>query len=189
MVPSAGRGEEHQEGKPASPPHRYYTRSSREQQPSPTSDGRRPSVEEEFPKPTHHMNRKHIHLSSSRLPLSSESQFETENEGDAKDNEMSQDFMMDQLSFTTSNPIRAPFPSPAMKSTQPFYPFPPSRQGTPQQYAHSEGGWGQHQESMSWHQSGTGGGSCILVEAANRAQMAILVDDMGSMGFEPMDQT
>jgi hypothetical protein len=41
---------------------------------------------------------------------------------------------------------------------------------------------------MSWNQGGASG-TCILVEAANRAQMAILVDDMGSMGFEPMEQT
>lgn len=187
MVPSVGRGEGPSEERQASPPHRYYTRSSREQQQSST-ERRRPSSEREFPKPTHQANRKPFHLPS-RPPLSSETHSQTENEGDAQDTEMSQQdsMMMDQVTYSSNNSVRAPFPSPAMKSTQPFYPFPP-QQGTPQQYSLSDGGtWGQ-QESMSWHQGGAGG-TCILVEAANRAQMAILVDDMGSMGFEPMEQT
>ena len=189
MVPSLGRGEEVSEGREASPPHRYYTRSSREQQQSPT-EPQRQSSEREFPKPTHQTNRKPVHLSS-RPPITSEHHSQTEAEGDAQDSEMSQQdsmMMMDQVTYSINNPVRAPFPSPAMKSTQPFYPFPPQH-GTPQQYSLSDGGtWGQQQESMSWHQSGAGS-TCILVEAANRAQMAILVDDMGSMGFEPMEQT
>jgi len=187
MVPSVGRGEEVSEGRQAAPPHRYYTRSSREQQQSST-ERRWPSSEREFPKPAHQTNRKPTQLSS-RPPLTSENHPQTETEGDAQDTEMSQpDSMMDQVTYSTSNSVRVPFPSPAMKSTQPFYPFPP-QQGTPQQYSLSDGGgWSQQQESMSWHQGGAGG-TCILVEAANRAQMAILVDDMGSLGFEPMEQT
>jgi len=185
MVPSVGRGEEVSDERQASPPHRYYTRSSREQQQSPT-ERRRPSSEREFPKHAHQTNRKPIHLSS-RPPLTSENYSQTETEGDAQDTEMSQqDSIMDQVTYSPSNSVRAPFPSPAMKSTQPFYPFPP-QQGTPQQFS-DVAGWSQQHESMSWHQGGADG-TCILVEAANRAQMAILVDDMGSMGFEPMEQT
>jgi len=63
-----------------------------------------------------------------------------------------------------------------MKSSPPFFPFPPTH-GFP--YA------GGEKQEMSWNGvNGNGGGTCILVEAANRAQMAILVDDMGSMGIE-----
>jgi len=78
------------------------------------------------------------------------------------------DFMMDQVTYSTSSPVRVPFPSPAMKTSQPFTPL--------------HEGWGPH------HQDGVNG-QCILVEAANRAQMAILVDDMSTMGFEQMEQT
>jgi hypothetical protein len=87
--------------------------------------------------------------------------------------------MLDQVMYTaTSNPLRAPFPSPAIKGGSPsFYPFPASH-GFPYP--------GGEKQEMSWNGSnGNGGtGTCILVEAANRAQMAILVDDMGNMGIE-----
>lgn len=83
---------------------------------------------------------------------------------------------MDQVTYSTSNPVRAPFPSPAMKTSQPFYPFPPPHHGTPLQE-----GWVTQQGIVN--------GQCILVEAANRAQMAILVDDMGNMGFEQLEHT
>ena len=87
--------------------------------------------------------------------------------------------------YSTSNPVRAPFPSPALKTTLPFYQFQPIQQGN---YSHSEARMAQPE--FTWHQSGAvGGGQCILVEAAKRAQMAILVDDMGNMGIEPMEQT
>jgi hypothetical protein len=94
---------------------------------------------------------------------------------------------MDQITYaSTSNPIRAPFPSPAMKSTQPFYAFPPTQQ--PRRNSYSEGAWSA--QEISWRQGGAGaGGQCILLEAAKRAQMAILVDDMGMMGLEQMEQT
>src|SRR5438045_8762991 len=95
--------------------------------------------------------------------------------------------MMDEVMYSTSNPVRAPFPSPAMKSIQPFYPLPPTQQGN--QYTHWEGGrGGQQGNNAPWHHSGASGGQSILLEAANRAQMAILLDDMGSMGIEQMEQ-
>jgi hypothetical protein len=67
-----------------------------------------------------------------------------------------------------------------MKSTTPFYPFPTMQGGS----LGGEGAWGQ--VASTWHQ-GTAGGPGILVEAANRAQMDILVDDMGNMGMEQME--
>ena len=95
---------------------------------------------------------------------------------------MQWDVMMDQVFHSASNPVRAPFPSPALKTTQPVYPF-PYQGGSMSQ---CEGGW-THLEG-SWHQGGTCTTS-ILVEAANRAQMAILLDDMGSLGIEQVEQT
>ena|SRR2546423_5594671 len=86
------------------------------------------------------------------------------------------DCMMDQVTYSTSNPVRAPFPSPAMKTSQPFYPFPPPHHATPLQEGRVT-------------QQGIINGQCILVEAATRAQMAILVDDMSSMGFEQIEHT
>ena len=187
MAPSVEPGDGPFEGRQMNPPHRYYTRSSTDQQQSPT-ECRQPRPEREFSKPAHQTNRKPIHLSS-RPPLPSENHMQTEIERDEHDSEMlQQDTIMDQASYSTSNSVGGPFPSPAMKSTQPFHLFPP-QQGTPKQYPPSDGeGWGQRHESMLWDEGGAGG-TCILVEAANRAQMAILVDDMASMGFEPMEQT
>ena len=188
MVPPVGRGEDSIAGKPRSPPHRYYTRSSRDKE---SRKEYRCTNERGIPGTAHPTTRKPLRLAI-RQPLpSSDSPSNAENECDAQDLDSSQfDSMMDQVACSTSNPIRAPFPSPAIKYTQPFYSFAPIQQGN--QFAHSEGGWRDQQENnTSWHQTGVGGGGgqCILVEAANRAQMAILMDDMGSMGIEQMEQT
>jgi hypothetical protein len=113
-------------------------------------------------------------------PPSSDTTINENDESQQEMDTMQSDFMMDQVTYSTSNPVRAPFPSPAMKTSQPFYPFPPVQHGTP---LHE--GWGPPHHP----QGGVTGGQCILVEAANRAQLAILVDDMGNMGIEQMEQT
>lgn len=170
------------------PNHRYNTRSSTEQQhslewrypieqplfsrPNTPTDSRNHSRPLGFqkPKPIPHPSRDQ----PSGEPMQS----------DADDQEMESqmDMMEDQMSYSTCNPVKAPFPSPAMKHTQPFYPFPSNQPSV--QFSGSDGGRGEQPQ----HGSGNNG-PCILVEAANRAQMAILVDDMGSMGFEPMEQS
>ena len=188
MVHSIGRGEDSIAGKPRSPPHRYYTRSSRGQE---SRSEHRCTHERGIRRTTRQTTRKPIQLPIRQPPPSSDSPSNTENEADAQDLDSSQfDSMMDQVGFSTSNPIRAPFPSPAIKYTQPLYQFAPTQQGN--QLIHSEEGCGGQQENTtSWNQTGFGGGGgqCILVEAANRAQMAILMDEMGSMGIEQMEQT
>ena len=171
--------------------HRYNTRSSRDR--ATETRQQPPNPQKQYPRP--------INTTIAKpLPLSSRSQAHhhlsapTQNDPTQIDSDGDQDpatndgMMLDQILYTTtSNPLRAPFPSPAIKSSQPFYPFPPSTQG----FGFSGGG---QQQEMSWNgssNSGAGGaGPGILVEAANRAQMAILVDDMGSMGIEQqMEQT
>lgn len=187
MAPSVGRGEDSIAGKSRSPPHRYYTRSSSGQE---SQSEYRCTHERAIPPTTHQTTRKPVQLPIQQPPPSSDSPSNTENEGDAQDLDSSQfDSMMDLIAYSTSNPVRAPFPSPALKSTKPFYPYPPTQQGN--QFAYSEGGWcGQQENNTLWNQNAPGGGGqCILVEAANRAQMAILMEDMGSMGIEQMEQT
>jgi hypothetical protein len=155
------------------PNHRYNTRSSRDHQSPP--DSRYPNDPRNYPRPNTAQKLKPVHLSS-RPPPSGEP---IPNDADEQELDSQLDMMMDQISSSAHNPVKAPFPSPAMKHAQPFYPFPPTHPSTL-----SESGWG----GQTQHQGGAGG-QCILVEAANRAQMAILVDDMGSMGFEQMEQT
>ena len=114
----------------------------------------------------------------------------SENETEPQDADNGQqDFMMtDHFSYTAPHP-RAPFPSPAIKSTLPFYPCPPIQQVSPMSQMNVEAGTGWlEQDTKAWQQGGQSG-KCILVEAANRAQMSILVDDMGSMGIEQMEQS
>jgi hypothetical protein len=180
MGASDGRGERSVSGdKATSSQHRYFTRSSREQSRSHYPDHERVSP------PLTQTPTKPINMSSRPRPIVSDGGVYPDNEIDAHDSETAAqlDSMMDQIAYSTSNPVRAPFPSPAMKSTQPFYPF-PSQQSN--HLLHPESGWTTQQE-QSWH--GGSGGSCILVEAANRAQMAILVDDMSSMAIEQMEQS
>jgi hypothetical protein len=188
MVPSVEYNEDSIAGKSRSPAHRYYTRSSRTQEPQ--SESRHPNERGKH-RTTHQTTRKPVQLPIRQPQPSLDSPSNAENESDAQDLDSSQlDSMMDQVVYSTSNPLRAPFPSPAMKFTQPFHPSAPTQQGN--QFAYSDGGWGgQHENNGSWHQTGVGGagGQCILVEAANRAQMAILMDDMGNMGIEQMEQT
>lgn len=179
MVPSVERAEELASGKPTSPTHRYYTRSSRDQESRtvyryPSDEGSR--------RTTHQTTRKPSQLPLRQRPLPSDNPSQNENDYDAQESDPELELMMDQVTYSTSNPVRAPFPSPAMKSTQPFYPLPP----TQQENQYSEGGCSG--QEASWRQSGAGG-QCILFEAANRAQLAILVDDMGMMGIEQMEQT
>jgi hypothetical protein len=91
------------------------------------------------------------------------------------------DQLMDSAGYSpVKTPIRAPFPSPAIKSIQPLYSFPSTAQG--QHPAHNGSGFPTH-EKYRFH------GGSILVEAANRAQIARLGEDMGSMVIEPMDQS
>jgi len=190
MSPSVGRDEESMpSGKPKLPQHRYYTRSSRGHE-SQRNDYRHSSEERRNPQTTHQMARKPNQLSIRQRSHPSDNVSQNEIESNAQESDSLQPeeesmMMIDSVTYSTSNPVRAPFPSPAMKSTQPIYPFPPTQ--TQQGNSHSENYNGQE---TSWHQSGAGvGGQCILVEAANRAQMAILVDDMGMMGIEQMEQT
>ena|SRR5579862_8108073 len=164
-------------GDPSSPfPHHRYNTRSRER--STDTRQRHATGPKQYPQPINTLAAKQIALSSHRhanhvsAPTQNESsQMDTEDDPGANDV-----MMLDHVMYQpTSNPLRAPFPSPAIKSSQGFYPFPPT-QGFPLS--------GEKQE-MGWNgASGNGGtGSCILVEAANRAQMAILVDDMGGMGI------
>jgi hypothetical protein len=113
-------------------------------------------------------------LLTQRLPLPVSERVSTDDDQTQEMDITLSDGMMDQVTYSTSNPLKAPFPSPAMKTSQPFYPFPP-QQRTPLQE-----GWVTPQGIVN--------GQGILVEAANRAQMAILVDDMGTMGFEQIEQ-
>lgn len=168
--------------------HRYYTRSSRDV----STTHHTHSPEARYP-PTNEAKQQYFRNSNTYNvrpaplrrhvppppppPLPPSESTANENDESQEMDTTQSDCLMDQITYSTSNPIRAPFPSPAMKTSQPFYPFPSAQQGTP---LHE--GWGPH------HQGGVNG-QCILVEAANRAQMAILVDDMGNMGFEPMEQT
>jgi hypothetical protein len=181
MGPSVGRGED-TTSTTTLPHHRYYTRSSREQniqaEYCESQDARG------YPRLTDQSKPRYIPPTRNRRhsdPVNQQVELEQQ------DSEALQlDMMMDQVSYATSNSVRAPFPSPSMKSTTPFYPF-PTTQGT--QIGTQIGGdgvWG-HRET-TWHQ-GASGDTCILVEAANRAQMAILVDDMGSMGIEQMEHS
>jgi len=186
MVPSVGRGEEMgTSGKSKSPPHRYYTRSSRDQESR--REYRYPNDERTSPRKTHQTARKPNQLPIRHCPPPSDNAMQNEKDNDAQEIAAQQESMMDQITYaSTSNPIRAPFPSPAIKSTQPFCAFPPTQQNHGNSY--SEGAWGT--QETSWRQGGGGSsGQCILLEAAKRAQMAILVDDMGMMGLEQMEQT
>ena len=120
-------------------------------------------------------------------PLATSDNASVQNPEDAKEMQEIDQFQlglkMDQLAYASSAPIQAPFPSPSLKSIKPFFPFLPPQPAT--QFSHSEAcGWSHHDP---WQQGGTGG-MCILAEAANRAQMAILVDDMGRMGLEHPEQ-
>lgn len=190
MSPSAGRDEESMpSGKPKLPQHRYYTRSSRGQE-SQKNDYRYRSEGRGNPRTTHQPARKHNQLSIRQRSHPSDNVSQNENDSNSQESDSPQleeesMMMIDSITYSTSNHVRAPFPSPAMKSTQPFYPYPPPQ--TQQGKSHLENCNGQE---ITSHNGGAGvGGQCILVEAANRAQMAILVDDMGMMGIEQMEQT
>src|SRR5438045_1258337 len=170
MAPSVGR-EETVSSKPTSQPHRYYTRSSRDRKPR--REYLYPSEERTHARITSQQPRKpsQLPVHQCQPPSDQPSHNESESDGQESQNETT----MDQVTY--SNPLRAPCPSPAMKSIQPFHPFPPT-QGQANQ--HSDG---TRQEN--WRQSGSlGAGQCILVEAATRAQMAILVDEIGMMEIE-----
>ena len=159
------------------PSHRYNTRSSRDHQPSPNS--RYPNDPRIYPHSNTAQQLNAVHLSSRPQPSGEP----TQADGDEPELDSQVDMMMDQISYSTNNSVKAPFPSPAMKHTQPaFYPFPSTQPST--QFSVLDSGWG----GQTQYQGGAGE-QCILVEAAKRAQMAILVDDMGSMGFEQMEQT
>ena len=190
MSPSVGQGEDvgSLTGRPGetSTQHRYYTRSSRDGSSnvtatkSPPSNSRySPSNESKIQlRNQSHHNMRQMSLKRHPVPPPPTPDSSTTDSDETRDMDTTQsEFMMDQVTYSTSSPVRVPFPSPAMKTSQPFYPFPMPQQGTP---LHE--GWGPH------HQDGVNG-QCILVEAAKRAQMAILVDDMASMGFEQMEQT
>ena len=119
----------------------------------------------------------------SQLPHDVGSHSQTNDSDSMQDSDaIESDTMRDAVSFA---PIRAPFPSPAMKATQPLLSYPTSQQGGGS-HGPSEATWSQQEQS--WQQGGVPTGTCILVEAANRAQMAILMDDMGCMAIEQTDQ-
>lgn len=180
MGRSIGRGEDISSlsGHESHPHHRYNTRSSRD---GPASHSPRPDARYSSTNDATCMSNNNAHTTRPTplkrpLPPPVSERPATENDETQEMDTTQSDFMMDQITYSTSNPVRAPFPSPAMKTSQPFYPFPPPQHG------------------MRLHegrgpQQGVVNGQCILVEAANRAQMAILVDDMGTMGFEQMEQT
>ena len=182
MTPSVGGAEVASTRKKAtSPSHRYFTRSCKEQQDKRHDSkyrNRRISSPRPIPQTTQHPVNTPTRLS----PSPSEASICNEDPQGLDPTPL--DGMMDQISYSPSNPLRTPFPSPALKSTLPVSSFSQNYQGS--QKLHSDGGLTQ--QETSWHQSGSRG-TCILVEAANRAQMAILIDDMGSMGIEPMEQT
>ena len=181
VTPSMGRGEDGERAQESQTPpqRRYWTRSSKEQ---PRQETGRQNDARGYVLPSDHARMNHVRPLNCKQPP-----FEASNE--PHDEEMQDsdaplvDSMSDFTTYATSNPVRAPFPSPALKSTQPFFSFPSASQGT--QVPHTDGGWGG--QDPPWQNAA--GGKCILVEAANRAQMAILVDDMGSMGIEQMEQT
>jgi hypothetical protein len=178
MSPSIGRSEQGT-SKSTSQRHRYYTRSCRNKHLR--NDYRHSTDERGIRRSTPKNTRKPNPLSTRQISTSPDSPSHSENDTDALDIDASQvDTAMDHITCSTSNPVHAPFPSPAIKTTQPFYPFAPSVKGN--QFSHFEG-----QQGSSWHQNATGA-TCILMEAANRAQMAILMDDMGNMGIEQMEQ-
>jgi hypothetical protein len=168
------------EGKPVNASHRYYTRSSTGPD-SPTQQ-RHSFDERRLHRPT---LSKQPQLPSKQPHPPADLPTRSESDGDTImqdcDPTQTDSAMMDTVAFSASAAIRAPFPSPAMKSTQPFFALSPQQTGP---YGPSEAGWG-HQEP--WQQGGVPTGTCILVEAANRAQMAILVDDMGCMAIEQTD--
>lgn len=162
--------------------HRDFTCSSTEQQES--QDGRHHNQRAPSPHSAHQPAKKPMNTPRHKSPPLSGDARLGEIDADAQDvlDVMQWDAMMDQVFHSASNPVRAPFPSPALKTTQPVYPFPCQASSM----SHCEGGW-SHLEA-SWHQGGTCTKS-ILVEAANRAQMAILLDEMGSLGIEQVEQT
>jgi len=166
------------DGEPVSPSHRYYTRSCGN--PEPPKHQRHSSDERRL-----HRRAPPEQMPSRRSQLSHDtcSRTETNDSDSMQDSDpIESDTMMDVDSFA---PIRAPFPSPAMKATQPLVSYPTSQQGGGS-YGPSEATW--IQQAQSWQQGGVPTGTCILVEAANRAQMAILMDDMGCMAIEQTDQ-
>jgi hypothetical protein len=170
------------------PNHRYNTRSSTENPRSP--DWRYTLDPPMFSRPnTPTESRKHSRPFGFQKPKpppqpsrDQPSGEPTQSDADEQDVESQSDMMDDQMSYSNYNPGKAPFPSPAMKATQPFYPFPSSQSSA--QFSVSDGGRGGQPQ----HGNGINGQG-ILVEAANRAQMAILIDDMGGMGFEKMEQS
>lgn len=173
MAPSIGHSEQGTSN-PTTPQHRYYTRSCRDQHLR--NDYRHLTNEQDIHHSTPQNTRKQNPLSTRQISIPPDSPSHSENDADAFDIDRSQlDSSMDHITHCTSNPVRAPFPSPAIKATQPFYPF------QPMQFSHFEG-----QQGPSRQQNGTSA-TCILMEAANRAQMAILTDDMGDMGIEQME--
>jgi len=170
------------------PNHRYNTRSSTEHPGSP--EWRYPIDTPMFSRPnTPTESRKHSRPFGFRkpkpIPQPSRDQPSgepTQSDADEQEMELQSDMMDDPMSYCTCDPVKAPFPSPAMKSTQPFYPFPSSQSSA--QFSVSDSGRGGQPQ----HGSGISGPG-MLVEAAKRAQMSILIDDMESMGFKQMEQT
>ena len=177
MNPSAGYDWEPVSEEYKSRRHRYFTRSSRNHE-GEVAEGRRQSDGHAHAHATQSPPRRSVDLSR-RTPLPpSHSPSQVEFDGEAQEPDPSQaDMVVDQITQPISAPVRAPFPSPAIKHVQPFHQF---QQGC--QFSHSDGGW-EHVDP-SWSS-----GTCILLEAANRAQMAILVDDMRGMGLDQMEQT
>jgi len=186
MGPSLARSKDVFANDTKIPQHRYNTRRSSKDKGLHKEQRRI----QELSNSTNHTNRNRSNVTSVKASSETDKATPSENDTDANDSDNGQQdsMIMDHLSNPTSHP-RAPFPSPAIKNTLPFYPFPPSQQVSPMSQMSVEGaqGWFEH-ETTSRQQAGPGG-QCILVEAANRAQMAILVDDMGTMGIEHMEQS
>jgi hypothetical protein len=172
------------ESKSVRPLHRYNTRSS-------TSSDTPTKQQHSFDERRLHRERlpNHPRISSRQsqpLYIDVQTRSETTDSDmmqDSDPTESSDSTMTDIVSFP--NPVRTPFPSPSMKSTQPFFLYPANQQTG--SYGPSEGTWGQ--QEPGWEQDRVPPGTCILVKAANRAQMAMLVDEMGCMAIEQTDQT
>src|SRR5271156_2292685 len=120
MGPSLARSKEVFANDTKIPQHRYNTRRSSKDKGS----HKEPRRIQELSNSTNQNNRNRNNVTGSKAPSETDKPAPSENGTDANDSDMGQQdsMMMDHLSHPASHP-RAPFPSPAIKNTLPFYSF------------------------------------------------------------------